>query len=330
MIYNHTVIGMTGSSAPGRIGILGNPTDIYGGKVIAMAIQHRAYVWLKPCDGFSVRKPDGKEADVGLYDLINASFRRLRREGWVKEAVPKMEVTVKTEIPRESGMGGSAAVIVAFLDACRRMYGLNFNDFRLAEMVQKIEHKDLGIVSGYNDRYSIAFGGLLFMDFTGKDVDREVWDGEPYAKIRRLRTPELPLVCGYWGVKRRSGSVHAPIRKRFLMGDAKIIGAVDRLINLADRGEEALIQGDWAELGELVNEHHRVAGEAGWVYEIDDRLREIGMEHGATAAKLGGAGNGGVMVFLCPEKRETVVESLKKVGAKVFIPRVSRGVHAEI
>jgi len=258
------------SSAPGRIGILGNPSDIYGGKVIAMAIQYRTEIFVNRSNKFPI------------------------------------EVSVRTEVPRESGMGGSTAIIVAFLDACRKMFNLTYDNYRLAEITQKVEHKDLGITAGYNDRYSISFGGLLFMDFTGKDVDREVWEGEPYAKIRTIQA-EIPLVCGYWGVKRSSGNVHA--------------------IKLTEKGEEAIIQSDWKALGELMNENHEIARKVGWAYPIDDKLRNIGLKSGATAAKLGGAGNGGVMVFLAPRNRKRLMKALMDAGAKVFIPKLSEGVH---
>jgi len=313
------------SSAPGRIGILGNPSDIYGGKVIAMAIQYRTEIFVNRSNKFFVKTTDGKEADRNLSRLIEASLDRLVREGWIKKKVP-IEVSVRTEVPRESGMGGSTAIIVAFLDACRKMFNLTYHNYRLAEITQKVEHKDLGITAGYNDRYSISFGGLLFMDFTGKDVDREVWEGEPYAKIRTIQA-EIPLVCGYWGVKRSSGNVHAKIRRRYLQGDSEIFEAVKCLIKLTEKGEEAIIQSDWKALGELMNENHEIARKVGWAYPIDDKLRNIGLKSGATAAKLGGAGNGGVMVFLAPRNRKRLMKALMDAGAKVFIPKLSEGVH---
>ena len=91
-------------------------------------------------------------------------------------------------------------------------------------------------------------------------------------------------------------------------------------------GERGIIRSDWSSLGELMNENYDIAREVGWAYEIDDRLRRIGLRNGAIAGKLGGAGNGGVMIFLCPESKGRVLKALKKAGAKAFIPRVSLGV----
>jgi len=50
------------------------------------------------------------------------------------------------------------------------------------------------------------------------------------------------------------------------------------------------------------------------------------LRNGAIAGKLGGAGNGGVMVFLCPEGRKRVIRALREAGVKVFTPEMSSGV----
>lgn len=312
------------SSAPGRIGILGNPSDIYGGKVIAMTIQYRTHIWLKQSRKFSVRTISGEEPELTM--LIEKSLTRLRNEGFVSVG-KSLEATVKTRIPRQSGMGGSTAIILAFLDACRKMFKLKISNYHLAEITQKIEHKELGITAGYNDRYCITFGGLLFMDFSGKNIDRELWEGEPYAKIHQMKARSLPLVCGYWGIRRISGDVHALIRKRYLQGDGEIIEAVRRLIQITDEGKKAIARSNWNILAELMNENYEIARNIGWAYPMDEKLRNIGLMNGAKAAKLGGAGNGGVMIFLIQEKTGRLVKALKNAGAKVFIPKVSKGVH---
>jgi len=44
------------------------------------------------------------------------------------------------------------------------------------------------------------------------------------SEIRGISLKEdIPLVCGYWNVRRSSGSVHAPVRERYLRGDPEVI-----------------------------------------------------------------------------------------------------------
>ncbi len=38
------------ASAPGRCGIIGNPTDMYGGSVLSCSIAPRAYALVEPAD----------------------------------------------------------------------------------------------------------------------------------------------------------------------------------------------------------------------------------------------------------------------------------------
>jgi len=40
------------------------------------------------------------------------------------------------------------------------------------------------------------------------------------------------------------------------------------------------------------------------------------------ATKLGGAGNGDVMIFLSPENKERVIKALKEIDVKAFILRI--------
>lgn len=42
------------ATAPGRVGIIGNPTDMYGGAVICGTMQERAKCVLRPAEGLTV------------------------------------------------------------------------------------------------------------------------------------------------------------------------------------------------------------------------------------------------------------------------------------
>src|SRR5437588_9408489 len=47
------------ASAPGRCGIVGNPTDMYGGSVISCATRERAYVSVEPAGELILESDQG-------------------------------------------------------------------------------------------------------------------------------------------------------------------------------------------------------------------------------------------------------------------------------
>ena len=68
-------------TAPGRAGIIGNPTDMYGGSVISCSTLERSAVLIEPADGLSfevaglrhrVEKPDDLRLDGGYPDVAKA------------------------------------------------------------------------------------------------------------------------------------------------------------------------------------------------------------------------------------------------------------------
>jgi galactokinase/mevalonate kinase-like predicted kinase len=75
----------------------------------------------------------------------------------------------------------------------------------------------LRVVCGYQDAYMASFGGLNYMDFAGKQFDREI-EAELFATVEPL-TPyisELPFLLAYTSVQHASGAVHKPLRERWL------------------------------------------------------------------------------------------------------------------
>ena len=125
-----------------------------------------------------------------------------------------------TDVPASSGLAGSSVLILAVLAALRAFYALDarrWNDYALAEIAQRAEEHDLGIVCGYADRYAPLFGDLAYVAYHGKLWHAPLGE-EPYATYEKLGAfiPPLAFVVATTGVQRDSGSVHAPMRARYL------------------------------------------------------------------------------------------------------------------
>jgi galactokinase/mevalonate kinase-like predicted kinase len=307
-------------SAPGRAGIIGNPTDMYGGSVLSCSVEMRARVTITPTDTLTL-VTNGQECSIisredlrprqDLFDLPRAILAYMR--------LPRLNCRVEydSEIPLRSGMAGSTALVVAMLKGLLAWQGELPNPYRLAEMARYIELNHLKVVCGYQDAYMCTFGGLNYMDFRGKQFYREA-ESELMATIEPLApyVDRLPFVLGFTGVRHSSGAVHKPIRERWLEGEPEVVAGYERITEITRISKKAILLGDWKLLGTLMNENHAIQRQLGGSGESNERLIAAALESGALGAKLAGAGDGGTVIALWLDNDISRLEkALKKVGA---------------
>jgi galactokinase/mevalonate kinase-like predicted kinase len=310
-------------SAPGRAGIIGNPTDMYGGSVLSCSVSMRARVALTPADTLTL-VTNGQECNISsredlrprrdLFDLARAILDYMR--------LPRLacRVEYESEIPLRSGLAGSTALVVALLKGLLAWQGQSLNPYRLAEMARYIELNHLKVVCGYQDAYMCTFGGLNYMDFRGKQFYREA-EAELLATIEPLSpyVEQLPLVLGFTGVRHSSGAVHKPIRERWLEGEPTVVAGYRRITEIARIGKKAILHEDWPLLGELMNENHAIQRDLGGSGESNERLIAAAIEAGALGAKLAGAGDGGTIIALWLDDDTSPLEkALRHAGASAI------------
>jgi galactokinase/mevalonate kinase-like predicted kinase len=325
--HTHRVV----ASAPGRCGILGNPTDGYGGSVISCSLAERAVVGISASNQTTIaiggeiavlRERSDYELKQDRFDCARAvlNFLRLRDE--------PVAIEVTTTIPVQAGLAGSTAILTSMVVALRAWMGRPpLERHLLAETVRVIELNYLEIQCGYQDQYMTVYGGLNFMDFRDKEYYRDL-KHEVFATIESLDgyLPQLPLVLAHTGQRRVSGHVLRPIRERWEQGDAAVHEGYRRIAELARLGKRAIIEQDWETVARLMNENHRIQQSLGASGEINDRMIALALDAGALAAKLAGAGGGGTIMALAPEP-EPVMNALLSAGAsRILRPLPSPGV----
>jgi galactokinase/mevalonate kinase-like predicted kinase len=320
-------------SAPGRCGIIGNPTDMYGGSVLSCSIEPRAYALVEPSDRLTLVSL-GRELAIGgrddlslrgdVYDISKACLAELHLYD-----VP-IRLTVWSDIPFASGLSSSSALVCATFKALSIYAGRTWNRYQFAEMARSIELNRMGVICGYQDFYMTSFGGLNFMDFREKEFYREVGK-EPYATVENLGADiaELPFVLAHTGVVHSSGAVHKPIRERWLEGDKEVRDAYLRIGQLAREGKKAVLLHDWQGLAALMTENHAIQRDLGGSGPDNEALIDAALRHGALSAKLAGAGGGGTIVALHPDP-QWLGEKLSAAGAdRILFPKVTEGVRTE-
>ena len=283
-------------SAPGRAGIIGNPSDMYGGCVISCSVPVRNRCTIEESDKWLL--PD----DTRLWD---AAIQRFPVEG-------KYKVTWETDVPRSSGLSGSTALLAATLACILTVRGEELpDDMRMfAELVRDIELREAGIVCGYQDAYMCVLGGLSFLDFHGKHPI----DSGPLGSLIPAELPGQFLLVTT-GVERLSGSVHGPIRDRWLSGDEAVRENMRELANLA---RVISVNKDIDVLAEAMTRNYQIIQELGGSGDDIDRLVQECLDNGALSAKLAGAGMGGTVIALCDDPAE-LQQRLTKIGYTKFL-----------
>lgn len=319
-------------TAPARANVIGNPSDQYGGSTLACTLPLRARVELTTAPTtrletggrrIEAAAPDSLAPTGDLFDLPRAVLRHLGPG-------PPVHIRYGSEIPLQSGVAGSTALLVALLRALLAWRNEPEPEpHALAERAREIERSELDITCGYVDHYMTVFGGCQFVDFRGKTPEGSART-EPYATLEPI-SADLPFVLGFTGVRHSSDSVHRPIRERWLAGELKVVGAYERCNEIGHLGKRALLRGEYEELGQLMNENHALQRDLGGSGESNEQLIAAALGAGALGAKLAGAGDGGTVVVLWPSvDSEPLERAMRGAGASaLWRPLPAEGVVIE-
>ena len=301
--------------AHARLGLLGNPSDIYGGKALAVSVaNYAATVTLRANvdsndKSISVVPGEGeREGGVKLIESLLSVFfddpllRHLR-----SERQTGFTLTYTSNSPYQVGLSGSSAIVCAALRCLVRYYGAEelIPRARLPNLVLAAETK-LGIVAGYMDRVQQVYGGLVFMDFNSS-----YFESEGFGRYERLDVSRLPRLhlMHLRESGGQSGRIHSDVRRRFLEGDTEVAEAMREFAGIAERGRSILVGS--AEGGEDGAVAEALAGEMRSNFALrrklfgDAVLGAENLEMVELAESMGAAakftGSGGAIAVLCPD-----------------------------
>jgi glucuronokinase len=284
---------MTSGRAYARAALAGNPSDGFGGAVLACCVgELRAWARAQPATTAVSDPPSA---------LVDAAIARFARG--------PCRVRWGTEVPREVGLAGSSAIVTATVRALCALHGHALGPGDLAEMVLAVEVQDLGIAAGPQDRYAQAHEGLVLMDFSAQR-----------PRVERLDRELLPKLYLAWHAEaaETSHAVHGGLRER--ADQPAVRRAMALLAGHARVARDALLVGDRsafaAALDASFDERHALL-------ELDPR--HVAMVHAARAAGASAnyAGSGGAIVGTLPSAGlESVATALSALGCEVIVPTV--------
>lgn len=290
--------------APGaalaRAALAGNPSDGYGGAVLALALPGLvAQAVARRARAVQI-SPDGT--------LVQAAIDRFARD--LHEPAARTEVRWSTSIPREVGLGGSSAIVIATLRALSALYQVRLGEGEMAELALAVEVEDLGISAGLQDRVAQCYGGLVYMDFAA--------DGGSYERVNLSRLPPL-LIAWRPGASVESGAVHAALRKRYDRGEPVVVEGMEELGRLGRAAHAALAAGDTEALARCIDQSFDVRQR---MISLDSRHVDMIARARRVGASANYAGSGGAIVAVCRDMdhRLEVERELHRAGCETLTP----------
>lgn len=223
-------------------------------------------------------------------------------------------ITTDCQAPAGSGLGGSSTLGIALSAALDRYTGRGLDPAGRLALTRMIETQVLRIPTGEQDYHPALHGGVLALHYTVEGTRVETLG----VDLEALRKRTLLV---FTGVSRSSGLSNWDMLKRHLDGDARVRGALDRILAATRGMRSALIAGDWDAAGEALREEWAARREMSPLVttEAIDRLIETACADGALAGKVCGAGGGGCVVLWVKQGcREAVADCVARFDARIL------------
>jgi len=226
-----------------------------------------------------------------------------------------IDIWLGGNLPGFSGLGASAASSVAIARAIAEEFSLDLSDERINDVAYEAEKAYAGNPSGI-DNTAATFGGLIWFE-------KNLTGGSNKIEQLSIREP-VEIVIGNTGIVANTKAMVAGVGERKKQNPEKYGAVFGQAEKLAYEGRKALEEFDLREVGELMDENHRLLQEIEVSCKELDYLVDLARKRGAFGAKMTGGGGGGCMLALTPGKelQEKVAAAMEAEGFQVLRTKI--------
>ncbi len=325
--------------AHARGGLIGNPSDGYFGKTIALTFDNfKADVVLYETPELEIL-PNIR--DHSRFASITELARDVRLFGYYG-GVRLLKATVKrfhdyatehgyamhdrnftlhytSNIPNLVGLAGSSAIITACMRCLMECYQVSIPRPQLANLILSVETGELNIAAGLQDRVAQVYEGLVYMDF-----NRDLMTACGHGRYEHLDPDALPpLYIAYRrDLSQVSDVVHHDLRQRFQQNDPDVLDAIRFWSDLTEQVRDCLQQRRVNDLGRLLNANfdRRTA-----LYDVGAENRLMVETARATGASAKFTGSGGAIIGIYEDEQmlKNLETNLTAIGCIVIRPEIT-------
>ena len=326
------------TNALARAGLIGNPSDGYFGKTIALTIRDfSAGVTLYESPKLEVL-PEAQDlsrfgslrelvTDVRLHGyygglrLLKATLKRFAE--FCEDAgivLPERNFTIRyhSDIPRLVGLAGSSAIITAAMRALILFFDVQIPQERLPGLILSVETDELGITAGLQDRVAQIYEGLVYMDF-----DKALMESRGFGRYEHLDVAALPDLYFAYDIQYAEPTerTHRAVRVLYDRGNPKVVDTMKKIAFLADEMRDGLQRGDHQKIADLINRNFDLRREIFPISEGNRRMVETARSCGASA-KFAGSGGTIIGTYGGKPMLEALRQRLEAIGCRVIVPDV--------
>ncbi len=300
---------MSEGIAAGKVILLGEHAAVYDKHVLALPLQSAVSARIAETSA-------GIRLSIPGWDIEQQLDPDVPEQGGVAAVLSLIlqhfsvadrgfDLHVRSRIPVAMGLGASAALAVAVIRAFDKLTGKGMSDVEVEKLAFECEIISHGTPSGIDN--NIATYGQPVL----------------YSKSASMRTKPVklaevpPLVIASSGVRASTKTQVAGVRARFDKNRELYSTIFDEVDEISMAGAVALAECDYEQLGTMMNVCQ------GFLNAIEvstpelERMIAIARQNGAMGAKLTGAGGGGSIVALCPDKVSDVAGALDAAGYQI-------------
>jgi glucuronokinase len=317
---------------------LGNPSDGYFGKTISIIVKNfgaRISLYQSPELHIEPQEQDlttyrniyhlrdsvsltGYNGGIPLIKAAIKKFCEYCEENHIRLSNKNFTIRYASSIPRQVGLAGSSAIIIATMRALMQFYGVKIPLEILPNLALSAEKDELGINAGMQDRVIQSYEGCVYMNF-----DKTIMEEKKHGQYERIDPALLPkLYIAYkTSLGKVSGTVLNDIRTRYDKGDTHVIETLNKIAGLADSGKEAIRKKDYESLFHLMNENFDLRCKIMNISESNMELIKTARSCGASAT-FTGSGGSIIGIYTDDEMLNKLVVKLKNIDARVIKPYI--------
>jgi galactokinase/mevalonate kinase-like predicted kinase len=285
------------------------PYESISPSTVTISLDMRLIVYLHPYKKGWIKVTDGKKLEEFPFDKMDFTSHF----GLIYPIIAffgfnGLEIEIKSNFPKYSGLGGSGVLMVATISALNEVLSRETQKaLKLHEIVELSHNIEDGLrysYTGLQDQCSAAYGG----------VNQWIWNysnaAEKFLRKKLLDPKDFPelesrIVLAYLGKGHKFSDANSEQVKSFCKGKCRDKWL--RIKEIADNFSQAISKNDWNSAIALMQEENdiRCSMVKTRNTELGKRLQTIALYLNCGFA-VAGAGEGGCVWSLCTDEKKSM------------------------